>query len=1064
MKKNLCYIMMLILMFGFSGNILIRAEVVNSSFAPAISNISPDYYSMSSATTMIITGENLGTSDVEVWTYSDNTEVDDYINSLGTDKMPKLPDTPPAEASQVNIIDKENQVILCQNDGDVIWIKNSVGFSKPYLINRTKPFWISEESVEQGGNLSIFGFGLSVNPMIVLKSNEKTYDVSEKVFLNAGNGRDTNENLINFELPDEIVPASYDVYINNQQSKYNWVKAGTVTVETAKNQDYKNFFSDKLTDAQKKSYKIFDVRDFGAKGNGKTNDFAAINKAIDKAKNANGILFFQPGTYLVDETLVIPENVRVLGSGNENCVIEGIGYNPVISNIAWYSKNTNNSNVPFSIVYLSNHTSFEAVTLKGAVGKGIGGVGILQLAPSSFTLSTGGGTVSDILIKDCKIIAAEENYLNKDLLYYSAIYSFCKAKNVKILNNDIKGSIFLGGYSTASERVDIIGNIIRGGQYSGVIALQMYSVNCIIDGNQLLDSPGRFMPNPIMHNYIRYNEIHDFAHGSSMNSEEVYLIHGESGQKYVSDGWPTSAQASILTDTTKNWKPGQYKNAVVIVTSGKGMGQYRFVEDNTATELKLKEPFRVIPNSNSEYMVAFLYTENLFSGNINDSVGRFSIYFDAISNIITNYRDDRGGMDLWGADRSSVDASTNTLKKNGLSISWYNVFKNCWLDGSNLEFISSAPNNSAYKTIPVFANIIAGNYINNPGLDRSGFQKEGAKSVSVSLGEIGDSGDINDRSNMSHTIISNNYILNSNTGIQIPKLSRKTYAYKNKFENITVPIRDLGSRTILEGNINLIYTETGKKEQKIENKISLVENMPEKVVTKYKLSDKSSLYAYERYKVMTIVSSMNHQDVSKKDRTDECVENLKQLYKLIQKFETKYAQLPYAAFYPENPLSDKDNIINMLGDEAKKWGMCPTIGKELDGITNIEYIWNAQLNGNKISNIKDPSNTWLLMDIASQHDWMIQNKYAGHQGGYNVLYADGTVKNIQIKDTPVSKIIIAPVFNQKIQLPEPVFPISQSNVDYLMIIMIAGVVFFVLAAAVVVFFLLKKRITKKSLV
>ena len=47
------------------------------------------------------------------------------------------------------------------------------------------------------------------------------------------------------------------------------------------------------------SAKVFDVRQFGAKGDGKTLDTAAIQKALDECGNAGGgIVRFPAGTYL----------------------------------------------------------------------------------------------------------------------------------------------------------------------------------------------------------------------------------------------------------------------------------------------------------------------------------------------------------------------------------------------------------------------------------------------------------------------------------------------------------------------------------------------------------------------------------------------------------------------------------------------------------------------------------------------------------------------------------------------------------------------------------------------
>ncbi len=61
----------------------------------------------------------------------------------------------------------------------------------------------------------------------------------------------------------------------------------------------------------------FNVKDYGAKGDGKTNDAAAIQAAAIAAQNARGVLYFPDGSYLTEETVTLPYNnaltLKILG-------------------------------------------------------------------------------------------------------------------------------------------------------------------------------------------------------------------------------------------------------------------------------------------------------------------------------------------------------------------------------------------------------------------------------------------------------------------------------------------------------------------------------------------------------------------------------------------------------------------------------------------------------------------------------------------------------------------------------------------------------------------------------
>ena len=78
---------------------------------------------------------------------------------------------------------------------------------------------------------------------------------------------------------------------------------------------------------------VINVRDWGAVGNGRTNDTAAIQAAINHAASKNyggsgdggGTVFFPPGRYLVASPLQISSHssIRILGSGKYNTAILG---------------------------------------------------------------------------------------------------------------------------------------------------------------------------------------------------------------------------------------------------------------------------------------------------------------------------------------------------------------------------------------------------------------------------------------------------------------------------------------------------------------------------------------------------------------------------------------------------------------------------------------------------------------------------------------------------------------------------------------------------------------------
>ncbi len=84
---------------------------------------------------------------------------------------------------------------------------------------------------------------------------------------------------------------------------------------------------------------VFDVATYGAKGDGKTDDTAAINKAIKDANEKGGIVLFHAKTYMA--AMIVPkDNVTLMGVGKDRTVIKQLsntnnylmlGFNVVIN-------------------------------------------------------------------------------------------------------------------------------------------------------------------------------------------------------------------------------------------------------------------------------------------------------------------------------------------------------------------------------------------------------------------------------------------------------------------------------------------------------------------------------------------------------------------------------------------------------------------------------------------------------------------------------------------------------------------------------------------------------------
>jgi polygalacturonase len=77
----------------------------------------------------------------------------------------------------------------------------------------------------------------------------------------------------------------------------------------------------------------FNVKDYGAKGDGEANDTSAINKAITAASAASGTVEFPKGTFRSAGSIHLKSNITVqLDSGSTIKGASGTGYDKPESN------------------------------------------------------------------------------------------------------------------------------------------------------------------------------------------------------------------------------------------------------------------------------------------------------------------------------------------------------------------------------------------------------------------------------------------------------------------------------------------------------------------------------------------------------------------------------------------------------------------------------------------------------------------------------------------------------------------------------------------------------------
>ena len=129
---------------------------------------------------------------------------------------------------------------------------------------------------------------------------------------------------------------------------------------------------------------VVNVRDYGATGNGITDDAAAIQSAVAAVTAAGGTVYFPPGVYKVTTAIVPANNVALIGSGVGSAIIAPAGSVSAVSG--------NGTKTSPLTRFTMAHLSIDGANQGPSFGVGIKGVFCQYLAQCQF---------EDLIIQNC---------------------------------------------------------------------------------------------------------------------------------------------------------------------------------------------------------------------------------------------------------------------------------------------------------------------------------------------------------------------------------------------------------------------------------------------------------------------------------------------------------------------------------------------------------------------------------------------------------------------------------------------------------------------------------------
>ena len=479
--------------------------------------------------------------------------------------------------------------------------------SQTVLLNAPDPWWLQGDggasSASQGGWLRIFGkslnFGQSVQVQLECKGKH--------IVLNAQGSKDKGGYALSVNLPKDLPSEDYFISVHNGfGGKDDWKNAGQV----------------KIRPVQKWKQDIFDIREFRSKGNAELADWTeAIKSALAKAQtNGGGVVYFPRGRYMVNDELKIPRFVTIKGES------EGL------VNLYWPPRD---KALP-SLISGTDDFAVEEISLytEGIHHDGIAGRNNMRVQ---------------------RVRIRADAYYRHDFVGVAN-----SVKPVNVSSREFGTGIRITGDNAVVTDCDI---------YHSAEAIEMYHTHGgLIARNRLDYGKGPIQVYGLSRVIIEDNECSGAALwasgcGISLNygacaSYHIYFAQNKIRQNYggareamTLDGHGTAylgkvedVKGSLLTLTKESWwSKDYYKDMIpkvdfhrgierkkperspllqeewhgitMYILDGKGAGQYRNVLECVGKQVKVEEPWTVMPDSSSVVSIGKFQGRMLFIGN-----------------------------------------------------------------------------------------------------------------------------------------------------------------------------------------------------------------------------------------------------------------------------------------------------------------------------------------------------------------------------------------------------------------------------------------------------------------
>lgn len=627
-------------------------------------------------------------------------------------------------------------------------VASEKGKSEPILINRPDPWWAQGDGgqgASPGGWVRIFGNCLSLS------------GGAPRVLLVCGNAQvtpaisDSNGYAIAVKLPPDCAEGEYQVFVHNGfGGPAGWSKP--VTIAIAKPKPWPNT--------------LFNVRDFGATGQGTSDDTGAIKEALAKAEQAGGGVVYLPrGKYMMTETLVVPRFTIVRGERQDLAAILWPDRDDPLPAIV---KGTNSFGLEDITIYCTRYTHvivadqtepdagnvhLRRVRVRADIFRGhMKPDGVHERFAQFMKLSTGGGDTvrlggPNVEITDCDLYGSGRS-----------VYLF-RVRGARVANNVLYNGRWGWYCFDGSDGLIFENNQVLGADLMSTGG----SLNCYRSAcSQNVYYANNTLKN--MHGWDR----------EAMTSDAGYGAYWGAAASITPTGFDI-----VPTEEWEKWakRKDTWAGAGVFILSGKGAGQYRLVKSYDGKHVEVDRPWAVAPDETSEITITMLQRNYLFVNNEFFDAGiAIQFYGTSVHHIVDGCKSTRAGG-FYNSGR------------------WYRHYQPSWFcQFFNNEILEG----NCYRFGPNNATVAGDSYIGTYGLPKP------PSTAPLALGSIHRRNRLHNNAKIlisggrnakapcvKDAIVENNVIENSDVGVEIDAGCEGVLLRGNTFANVKNEVRDM---------------------------------------------------------------------------------------------------------------------------------------------------------------------------------------------------------------------------------------------------------------------------------